>query len=272
VAPSIDPFSAKCEELDQFTVRAVLQHSGLVTGPSDIRPVEFATVDGTLRRVQRRAQIIGADAPMDWESPMVLQVSRWDSLKDPIGVMDAFARTPFEGAAADAHLLLVGPDITGVADDPEAGAVVTATLTHWQMLSERVRDRVHLVLLPTADAIENATMVNALQSHARVVVQKSLQEGFGLTVTEAMWKARPIVASRVGGIQDQIEDHVEGLLLPDPTDLDAAAQAITTLLEDDGLSERLGAAARRRVINDFLPPRHLLQYASLIEQCLSAAA
>ena len=126
----------------------------------------------------------------------------------------------------------------------------------------------HLAALPTADPVENATIVNALQSHARVTVQKSLREGFGLTVTEAMWKACPVVASRVGGIQDQIDDHVEGLLVDDPRDLDAVSRAIRLLLDDHDLADRLGKAGRMRVTKEFLPPRHLLQYADLIERCL----
>ena len=92
----------------------------------------------------------------------------------------------------------------------------------WRAAARR-RSRVHLACLPMADIEENAAIVNALQRHATVVVQKSIPEGFGLTVAEAMWKARPVVASAVGGIQDQIEDGVTGLLLDDPTDLDASA-------------------------------------------------
>ena len=85
-----------------------------------------------------------------------------------------------------------------------------------------------------ADVDENAAIVNALQRHATVIVQKSLHEGFGLTVTEAMWKGRPVVASAVGGIQDQIEDGVQGLLLRDPTDLDAFAVALARCSTDPG--------------------------------------
>jgi trehalose synthase len=216
--------------------------------------------------------VVSVDGPPPFEAPLVLQVSRWDPLKDPLGVMEAFTHVSLKGRRVEPHLMLVGPDVTGVADDPEAGAVVEATLEHWRALPVGSRRRIHLALLPTADTTENATMVNALQSHARVVVQKSLREGFGLTVTEAMWKARPIVASRVGGIQDQIQDHVEGLLLENPNDLDAFAASVTDLLQDDALAERLGSAARVKVINDFLPTRHLLQYAGLIEDCLSNTA
>jgi trehalose synthase len=271
VAPSIDPFSAKSELLDEVTVRSVLEHTGLLAGPRRERAIEFATSEGLLRRVDRRARLISAEEPPRWENPLVLQVSRWDPLKDPVGVIDSFIRVP-ERHTQNAHLMLVGPEITGVADDPEAGKVVEATLEHWNALSASDKRRVHLALLPTADPTENATMVNALQSHARVVVQKSLREGFGLTVTEAMWKARPIVASKVGGIQDQIDDQVEGLLVSDPRDLEGAARAVGSLLRDQGLAERLGSAAKTRVLSDFLPPRHLLQYASLLENCLQASA
>ena len=108
------------------------------------------------------------------------------------------------------HLVLAGPDVFAVADDPEGVDVLEETEAAWRELPPRVRRRVHLALLPMDDADENAVIVNALQRRADVVVQKSLAEGFGLTVSEAMWKARPVVASDVGGIRDQIEDGVTG--------------------------------------------------------------
>jgi trehalose synthase len=118
------------------------------------------------------------------------------------------------------------------------------------------------------DVDENAVIVNALQRRADVVAQKSLAEGFGLTVAEAMWKGRPVVASRVGGIQDQIEDGVHGLLLEDPTDLGAYAKALSRVLTEQGLAESLGEAARDRVQERFLGDRHLIQYVDLFEALL----
>jgi len=98
------------------------------------------------------------------------------------------------------------------------------------------------------------------------VVQKSLQEGFGLTVTEAMWKARPVVASAVGGIQDQIEDGVSGILLKDPRDLETFADDLCSLLCDPACMRKLGDAAKERVRTHFLGLDHLIKYARLIER------
>ena len=115
-----------------------------------------------------------------------------------------------------------------------------------------------------ADTEENAAIVNALQRHATIVVQKSLNEGFGLTVAEAMWKARPVVGSATGGIQEQIEDGVSGLLLQDPRDLAAFGAILQRLIEDPVVAAGLGKAARERV-RHYLGPRQLIQHAELLE-------
>jgi trehalose synthase len=100
-------------------------------------------------------------------------------------------------------------------------------------------------------------------------VQKSLAEGFGLTVAEAMWKARPVVASRIGGIQDQIVHGESGLLLDNPRDLPAYGAAVTELLEDPERAERIGHAARERVREKFISPRSLLDYLGVIRKVLA---
>jgi trehalose synthase len=114
-------------------------------------------------------------------------------------------------------------------------------------------------------------MVNALQRHATVIVQKSLNEGFGLTVAEAMWKGRPVVASAVGGIRDQIDDGVQGLLLADPSDRLAFAAALALILGDAGLAQRMGRAGRDRVLERYLGLEALLRFGAVIE-ALDAAA
>jgi trehalose synthase len=170
--------------------------------------------------------------------------------------------------SCDAHLLLAGPDVLAVADDPEGADVLAEAIARWEGLTADMRARVHLARLPMADAQENAAIVNAVQRAASVVVQKSLAEGFGLTVAEAMWKGRPVVASRVGGIQDQIVEGETGFLV-EPNDLEAFGRAVLGLIQDPEAAERIGAQAAERVRAEFLGPRHLAQYLELFERVIA---
>ena len=267
IAPSIDAFSAKNQELSKTVIHSVLVHAGLVEGPLPHgADYSFVRADGTPGRVERRADVIRMGRAPARETPLAVQVARWDALKDPIGVMRGFSRIVDGVAPAGAELVLAGPNVHGVADDPEAVAVFAEVLQAWRSLPHHVRDKIHLACLPSADVEENALMVNALQRHAAVVLQKSLHEGFGLTVTEAMWKARPVIASAIGGIQDQIEHAKSGWLLPDPSDLEAFGDALRRLLGDPRLATQLGQGARERVRDRYLGIRHLLEYAQLIER------
>jgi trehalose synthase len=267
IRPSIDPFSAKNQDLPDDAVRAILVQAGLVEGPAGPAAPSFLREDGSPGRVDRGADIMRVGRAPGWGVPLVVQVSRWDRLKDPIGVLEGFARLE-SCDGRDAQLVLAGPSVTGVADDPDGPAVLAEVTAAWRALRHERRRRVQIAALPMVDANENAAIVNALQRHAAVVVQKSLREGFGLTVTEAMWKARPVVASAVGGIVDQIDDGRDGLL-HDPHDPDAFAAALGRLLGDPDEAARLGAAARERVRRDFLGLRQLADYAALIEDLVS---
>ena len=187
-------------------------------------------------------------------------------MKDMAGVMMGFAE--HVEFSLGAHLILAGPSVTGVADDPEAAEVYDDCIARWRALPHAVRGRVHLACVPMADPDEAAAIVNALQRRAAVVGQKSLAEGFGLTVAEAMWKSRPVVASAVGGIVDQVDSGTHGLLIDDPHDLAAFGAAVETLLQDRAEAERLGANARARAVAEFLGDRHLNQYAELFERLM----
>jgi trehalose synthase len=261
IPPAVDAFSAKNAPMARSVVRGVLGHIGLLRRGSYPGEMVFIRTDGSTGRVERRAKIHQTAPIPGWNVPMVVQVSRWDPLKDMLGVMHAFAQSDHLG---DAHLALVGPDVSGVSDDPEGAGVLEECIEEWYALPPAARERVHLVTLPMDDIEENAVMVNAIQRHATVVIQKSLQEGFGLTVTEAMWKGRPIIASAVGGIQDQIVDGVHGLLLQDPTDPRGLGHRLERLLKDPQLARRLGRNARRRAINHFLGPRHMTRFVDLL--------
>ncbi|HSP55162.1 MAG TPA: glycosyltransferase [Dehalococcoidia bacterium] len=266
IAPAIDPFSAKNQELDADTVRAILVHTGIVEGPPGPGQPLFLRGDGSPERVDRQADITRLGRAPVWETPLVVQVSRWDPLKDPIGVMDGFAQILDDNRAGDADLVLAGPNVTAIADDPEGAETLDGVVAHWRGLPHGHRGRIHLACLPMADGEENAAIVNALQRRAAIVVQKSLHEGFGLTVAEAMWKARPVVGSAVGGIQEQIEDGVSGLLLKDPADLGAFGGLLQRLIEDPARAGSLGEAARERVRGRYLGLRQLVQHAELLER------
>jgi trehalose synthase len=239
IPPSLDPFSPKNEDLDDGEVEALVHREGLV--------------------------VEGAALPTDGR--VVLQVSRWDRLKDMAGVLDAFAEH-LGDLPPDVHLVLAGPETSGVADDPEAAEVLAECRARWRSLPEQARERSHLVSVPMDDLDDNARIVNALQRWATVVVQKSLAEGFGLTVTEPMWKARPVVASAVGGIRDQVEHGVSGLLLDDPHDGAELAAALSSLLTDAERCEEMGRAAHERVRDHYLADRHLIQYVELFAQLM----
>jgi trehalose synthase len=272
IPPSIDPFAVKNMPLDPEKVVGLLVGAALVSDGGRQRSVEFIRRDGsrgTLRPRDGSQGILLDGAPPPAEAPLVVQVSRWDRLKDMPGVMEGFVTALCDDDLAGAHLLLAGPETSGVSDDPEGAQVLDECQEEWRHLPDAVRARVHLAAIPMKDGDENAVIVNALQRHAAVVVQKSLVEGFGLTVTEAMWKGRPVVASRVGGIQDQITDGRDGLLVDDPYDIDEYAGVLTRVLADAELAGRLGRSAHARVLDEYLGDRHLVQYAELFSRVVS---
>jgi trehalose synthase len=265
IHPSIDPFSAKNEPISLWNARLALSYVGLLDGSTENAPaVPFIRRDGSPGRINRRVDVVQTGPPAPIEVPVVAQISRWDRMKDMAGVMKGFAQ--YVDPSLGAHLLLCGPVVTGVADDPDAAEVLDECTDLWRELPHAVRSRVHLACIPMADPDENAAIVNAIQRHASVVVQKSLAEGFGLTVAEAMWKRKPVVASAVGGIVDQIEDGTHGLLVDDPADLRTFGAAVESLLRDREYAARLAENARQRVVDEFLGDRHLQQYGVLFAE------
>jgi trehalose synthase len=266
IPPSIDPLAPKNQPLTPAVTRSILVRTGILQDVASPMVPAFVRHDGSQGLVTRGADIIRLGPGPHCGQPMVVQVSRWDRLKDPIGVLRGFQRVHADGSA---FLVLAGPNVSGVVDDPEGGAVLDDVFVAWRQLPHEVRRRVQVACLPMADRDENAAIVNALQRQATIVVQKSLYEGFGLTVAEAMWKGRPVVASAVGGIQDQIESETHGFLLKDPTDLPAFSEAIDRLLADRSLAVQLGENARQRIRSEYLFDRHLLQYLSILEKLLA---
>ncbi|MCX5707788.1 MAG: glycosyltransferase [Candidatus Omnitrophica bacterium] len=206
IPPSIDPLSDKNKELSRETIDGVLKKYGILK-----------------------------------DKPLITQISRFDRLKDPVGVIEVYKRVK---KYIDCRLILAGGT---AADDPESVQVL-----------EEVRERagkdkdIYILLLP-----QNDIDVNALQRASDVILQKSLREGFGLTVSEALWKAKPVVASHVGGIPLQIKNKYSGLLC---RSIDGAAFSVKQLLNNPEYARKMGENGREHVRNNFLLTRHLKDY------------
>lgn len=186
---------------------------------------------------------------IDVDRPLLCQVSRFDPWKDPLGVIDAYRIVKAE--VADVQLALVGSMAT---DDPEGWDYFNATVAH----ADGDPDIHILNDLNNVGAIE----VNAFQSHSDVVVQKSIREGFGLTVTEAIWKGKALVGGDVGGIPVQVSDGETGFLV---SSVEECAERSLEILRDPGLGKRLGRAGKEAVRQRFLTPRLLRDWLELLE-------
>ncbi|MFC1703774.1 glycosyltransferase [Candidatus Omnitrophota bacterium] len=207
VAPSIDPLSDKNKELPPEVIREVLKKYGISK-----------------------------------KKPIITQVSRFDYLKDPVGVIEAYKMVKKYN---DCQLVLAGGTAT---DDPESSKV----LAEVQERAAKDRD-IHILLIPSGSDIE----INALQRASDVIVQKSIKEGFGLTVSEALWKGKPMVASAVGGITLQIKHRYSGLLC---RSVEGASFAIKQLLNSPAYAKKLGENGRAHIRQNFLLTRHLRDY------------
>jgi len=207
ISPSIDPLSDKNKELPQETIDAVLEKYSI---PKD--------------------------------KPIIIQISRFDYLKDPVGVIQAFEMVR---RSIDCRLVFAGGTAS---DDPESDKVLAE-------VQEKARDNpdIHILLIPPESDVE----INALQRASTVIVQKSHREGFGLTVTEALWKAKPVVASAVGGITLQVKNKFTGLL---SYGIEGTAYAIRQLLTNPEYARWLGQNGREHVRYNFLITRHMRDY------------
>jgi len=206
ISPSIDPLSDKNKELPQ------------------------ELIDSVLRKYEIKK-----------DKPIITQISRFDRLKDPVGVIQAYLQVK---KYIDCQLILAGGSAS---DDPEGMQVLA------EVKEKASKDRdIHILLLP-----QNDIEVNALQRGSDVIIQKSIREGFGLTVSEALWKAKPVVASNVGAIPLQIKHKYSGLLCHS---IDGAAFAIKQLLNSPAYARKLGENGRENIRNNFLLTRHLKEY------------
>ncbi len=239
IRSKVNGFNASIYSLPDFARK--LDHPQFIVAPS-IDPLSEKNVEMSEQEISETLDRLGI--PNDL--PILTQVSRFDRFKDPIGVIKAFELL---NHSVEARLVLAGGSAT---DDPEGAAV----LEEVQAAAEG-KDRLHILLLPP-DAHRT---INALQRASRIVIQKSLQEGFGLTVTEAMWKGKPVIGGNVGGIRLQVHNYHTGFLVDTP---EGAALRIRDLLRRPERVASMGATARRFVAENFLLTRHVREYLTLM--------
>lgn len=217
IAPSIDPLSEKNRDLSPQKVRELYQKFRIPKG-----------------------------------RPTLLQVSRFDPSKDPLGVIEAYRILK---ERMDCQLVLAGG---GAEDDPEGSKILA------QVMEEARGDPdIHILDLPPTSFLE----INALQRGADVIIQKSLKEGFGLTVTEALWKEKAVVGGKVGGIKLQIRDGENGFLV---SSVGEAAQRVEYLFKNPSQAQKMGKAGKKLVREKFLIARHLKDYLNLVSEITSS--
>jgi trehalose synthase len=217
IAPSIDPLSDKNRDLSPQKVRELYQKFRIPKGRATL-----------------------------------LQVSRFDPSKDPLGVIEVYRILK---ERMDCQLVLAGG---GAEDDPEGSKILAQVM-------EETRDDpdIHILDLPPTSFLE----INALQRGADVIIQKSLKEGFGLTVTEALWKEKAVVGGKVGGIKLQIRDGENGFLV---SSVGEAAQRVEYLFKNPSQAQKMGKAGKKLVREKFLIARHLKDYLNLVSEITSS--
>jgi trehalose synthase len=250
IPPGLDPLTDKNCDLLPHQLVEVLWQSGLLKSPE---PMEKAPFEHTAQRLRDDGSFGRADDIGLLFRPTVVQISRWDRLKGWRALLEGFVRLKQQSSERRvqlARLVLAGPDPHGVNDDPEALDVLAEMKGVWRDLPPALRDDIALLVLPLRSRVENALMVNALQRSAAIVAQNSLREGFGLTVTEAMWKGVPVMGTHACGIRHQIDDGIDGRLVRDPEDRAEIASTLGEMLTAD--LSAMGRAAARKVQQRFL--------------------
>jgi trehalose synthase len=235
LAPLIEQYDAVVMSLPEYAQKLSSPQRFIMPA---INP--FSTTNKELSESEIKDRFEHHKIPTDL--PLVVQISRFDKWKDPQGVIDAFK---IARKQVDCTLVLVGNVAT---DDPEGQEVFAS-------ICSQAEDRIRVM------SVQDSALVNALQRKAAVVLQKSLREGFGLTVTEAMWKSAAVIGGNVGGIKHQIQDGVNGFLVDNPEE---AAARIVELVKDKALRERLGSKARETVRQRFLMTRLMEDWLDLV--------
>ncbi len=281
IHPSIAPLSHKNRYLSLEKLAGILQNAGL--DPDGHEAVAPPFTHG-VKRLQPNGKPGSPSLPAGIDllyTPTITQISRWDRLKGFRPLLEAFAylkkNLNQHTYQSERHkrtlevmcLVLGGPDPDYVKDDPEGQEVFNELSDFYQKLPEPIQKQIAILQLPMQSAKENALIVNALQRSSALVVQNSLQEGFGLTVTEAMWKIVPVLGSKAVGIRQQIRDGIDGRLVANAQDPEEVGQTLLEVLGKPKELEVYVQNAQKRVLNDFLVFTQARKYLNLCCEVIS---
>ncbi len=265
IQPAIDPLSHKNRPLSPHRIAGVFSNGHLEQSHHSVVPSDYPSF---AQRLQADGTFTEACLPESFGffyRPIVTQISRWDRLKGFRPLVEAFAMIKKsikeKNISSDSlarkrltlmRLALVGPDPASIQDDPEGKEVLGEMIAFYKSLDENLQKDIGLFALPMDSLKNNALMVNAIQRCSSIIVQNSIQEGFGLTITEAMWKGIPVLSTNAVGPRQQIRHQIDGFLIQDAENVKELAQALEEMLEDTSQRRLYGENASRHVYQNFL--------------------
>lgn len=277
LTPAIDPLSHKNRDLSPHKLVGILCNAGL---EEPRHPVLTPPWENQAQRLAPNGKFVSAtqnEIGLLFR-PIISQISRWDRLKGWEPLIKAFValrgrlekgdQEPWVEQVKIGRMVLAGPDPASIQDDPEALEVVEELKEIYCDLDSDIQDEIAILILPMSSRKRNALMVNALQRCSTIVIQNSLQEGFGLTATEALWKRVPVLGTRACGLRAQIRDGVDGYLTHDPKNSEEIADNLARLLSDRVRREHMGRNGQRNVMDHYLVFEQVAHWLKLIHETL----
>lgn len=278
IPPAIDPLSHKNRALQLHKSIGILYQSAIL---DDHQAILYHRYNHLVRRILPDGTFGSPNESSQLNliyRPFVTEISRWDRLKGFSELMQAFIKMKkdnLERGNPDSLeykrikmtlLVMGGPDPAFVSDDPEGKAVLKELTEAYQELDRDMQDDIAILLLPLDNPKENALIVNALQRASSIIVQNSIQEGFGLTATEGMWKRKPLLVSAAAGLKFQVEHQKTGIINDDPTDIERLSKALAYMLNHPKERDKWGFNGQTRVIQNFTLFSQLISWLNVFEK------
>jgi len=272
IPPAIDPLSHKNRELQLHKCIGILYQSGIL---DDHKAILYHRYEHLVRKVMPDGSFDVLDAGQDLDliyRPIVTEISRWDRLKGFKELMEAFIKMKLDNRKYGdpksleykriemTLLVMGGPDPAFVSDDPEGKEVLQELTETYKKVDSSMQNDIAILLLPLDNPKQNALIVNALQRTSSIIVQNSIQEGFGLTATEAMWKRKPVLVSNAAGLKFQVVHNKTGQINPDPTDIESLSKTLAYMLNHPKERDKWGFNGQLRVIQNFTLFSQLLSW------------